>query len=357
MFDRALARALTWRRECGVFRTSYAADLALRRTPLARLRLAIVLLAAVAFPFVADRYALSIVNQVAIASVAALGLNILVGFTGQISLAQGAFLGVGAYTSAVLTTKLGLPFWIALPAAGTVTAVVGGMFGIPSLRLKGLYLVIATLAAQVVLEWLMVHLVPITGGSQGIFGIPSPSIGPLVFDTERSYYVLSIGSLAVALLFAANLFRSRVGRAFVAIRDQDVAASVMGVGLFRYKILAFAVSSFYVGAAGALQAHHALIVSPENFNLSVSIEYLGMVIIGGLGTVSGSVYGATFIRLLPIVLTTAARSVPGLTFNVNVVKEAVFGLAIIGFLIFQPRGLAKIWRDVKEYFRLWPFAY
>ncbi|MFN2521177.1 MAG: branched-chain amino acid ABC transporter permease [Candidatus Limnocylindria bacterium] len=348
---------LAWRRECGVFHTTYAADMALRRTPLANLRLALVLAAALVFPFVADRYALSIANQVAIAALGALGLNILVGFTGQISIAQGAFLGVGAYTSAFLTTRAGWPFWFALPAAGLVTAAVGSLFGVPSLRLKGLYLVIATLAAQVVLEWLMVHLVPITGGSQGIFNIPSPTLGPIAFDSERSYYALTVGALVLGVLFAANLFRTRVGRAFVAIRDQDIAAAVTGVDVFRYKILAFAVSSFYVGAAGSLQAHHALIVSPENFSVAVSIEYLGMVIIGGLGTVSGSVYGAAFIRLLPIVLATVARSVPGLSVNVNVLKEAVFGLAIIAFLILQPRGLAKIWRDVKDYFRLWPFAY
>jgi branched-chain amino acid transport system permease protein len=348
---------LVWRRECGVFHGSYSADMALRRTPLSRLRLALALLLAVAFPFVADRYALSIANQVGIAALGALGLNILVGFTGQISVAHGAFLGVGAYASAYLTARLGLPFWIALPAAGIVTAAVGSVFGIPSLRLKGLYLVIATLAAQVVLDWTFLHVVPITGGSGGIYGIPPPELAPLVFDSERSYYWLTLGALILGIVFAANLFRSRAGRAFVAIRDQDIAASVIGVDVFRYKILAFAVSSFYAGVAGALGAHHDLIVSPEHFNLAVSIEYLGMVIIGGLGTVSGSIYGAAFIRLLPIALGAAARSLPDLALNLNLLKEVAFGAAIVAFLIFEPRGLAKIWRDVKEYFRLWPFAY
>lgn len=353
-------RALTWRRATGVFHTTYEGDMALRPTPLARVRIALVIVAAILLPFLpvtGDRYAMSIANQVTIAALGALGLNILVGFTGQISVAQGAFLGVGAYTSAVLTTKLGVSFWIALPAAGVVTAVAGGLFGVPSLRLKGLYLVIASLAAQVVLEWLMFHLVPVTGGSQGIFGIAPPTLGPIELGSERSYYFLTLAVLAAGILFAANLFRSRVGRAFVAIRDQDVAASVVGVNVFRYKILAFAVSSFYVGVAGALLAHHDLIVSPENFNVFVSIEYLGMVIIGGLGSVSGSIYGAAFIRLLPIALANAARAVPGLPLNLNVLKEAAFGLAIIGFLIFEPRGLVKMWRDVKDYFRLWPFSY
>lgn len=352
-----MSSPLAWRRECGVFHRSYVADMALRRTPPARLRLALALVAAIVFPFVADRYSLSIANQVGIAALAALGLNILVGFTGQISVAQGAFIGVGAYTSAYLTTTLSLPFWVALPAAGLVTAAVGSVFGIPSLRLKGLYLVIATLAAQVVLDWSFLHLVPITGGSGGIYGIPPPELGPVVFDTERSYYWLTLGSLALGIVFAANLFRTRAGRAFVAIRDQDIAASVVGVDVFRYKILAFAVSSFYVGAAGALGAHHDLIVSPEHFNLAVSIEYLGMVIIGGLGTVSGSLYGAAFIRLLPIALGSVARSLPDVTLNLTLLKEVAFGAAIVAFLIVEPRGLAKIWRDVKDYFRLWPFAY
>jgi branched-chain amino acid transport system permease protein len=352
-----VSNAIVWRRECGIFHTTYAADMALRPTPLARARIAIVIFAALAFGALAGRYELSIANQVGLAAVGALGLNVLVGFTGQISVAQGAFLGVGAYTSAYLTTRVGVPFWVALPAAGLVTAAVGGVFGIPSLRLKGLYLVIATLAAQVVIEWFMIHLVPVTGGSQGIFGIPAPALGPLVFDTERAYYFLMLAALALAVLACANLFRSRAGRAFIAIRDQDIAASVVGVDVFRYKIIAFMVSSFIVGAAGALQAHHDLIVSPENFNLAVSIEYLGMVIIGGLGTVSGSLYGAAFIRLLPIALATVARSIPGVAVNVSVLKEAAFGVAIIGFLVLEPRGLAKVWRDIKDYFRLWPFKY
>jgi branched-chain amino acid transport system permease protein len=346
----------TWRRETGVFHTSYAADMALRTTPLARARLVLLLAAALAFGALAGRYELSVANQVGIAALGALGLNILVGFTGQISVAQGAFLGVGAYTSAYLTTRLGVPFWFALPAAGLVTAAVGGIFGIPSLRLKGLYLVIATLAAQVVIEWFIVHLVPITGGSQGIFGIPAPTLGPLVFDNERAYYFLTLASLALAVIGTANLFRTRVGRAFIAIRDQDIAASVVGIDLVRYKILAFAVSSFVVGVAGALQAHHDTVVSPEKFDILVSIEYLAMVIIGGLGTVSGSIYGAAFIRLLPIVLSTVARGIFGGAINVAT-REAIFGAAIVGFLILEPRGLAKLWHDVKDYFRLWPFKY
>jgi branched-chain amino acid transport system permease protein len=342
---------------CGVYYSSYAEDMSLRPTPASRLRLALVLIAAVLFPFVASDYAVGEANRLYIAIIAALGLNILVGFTGQISIAQGAFLAVGGYTTAIMTVSYGLPFWLALPSAGLVTAAVGAVFGIPSLRLKGLYLLIATLAAQVIVEWLILHLTWLTKGPSGIYGIKPPAIGPLEFSDRRAFYFLMLFLVVAAVLFAANLFRTKIGRAFVAIRDQDIAASVIGVDLFRYKLLAFAVSSFYVGIAGALQAHDRLIVSPEYFNIGVSIEYLGMIIVGGLGSISGAIYGAAFIRLLPTALSlvTAAIGVGGV--SIAVLQQAAFGLAIIGFLIFEPHGIAKIWRDIKDYFRLWPFSY
>jgi branched-chain amino acid transport system permease protein len=342
---------------CGVYHTSYAEDSALRTTPAARIRLLLVAAAAVLFPFVASDFAVGEVNRLYIAIIGALGLNILVGFTGQISIAQGAFMAVGAYTTAIMTVSLGLPFWVSLPCAGLTTAAIGALFGIPSLRLKGLYLLIATLAAQVIMEWLILHMVWLTKGPNGIYGIKPPAIGPLEFSDRRAFYFLMLALLVVAIVFAANLFRTKIGRAFVAIRDQDIAASVIGVDLFRYKLLAFAVSSFYVGIAGALQAHDRLIVSPEYFNIGVSIEFLGMIIIGGLGSISGAIYGAAFIRLLPaaLAMVTGAIGLGGV--NIAVLQQAVFGLAIVGFLVFEPHGIAKIWRDVKDYFRLWPFSY
>jgi branched-chain amino acid transport system permease protein len=331
--------------------------MSLRATPASRIRLALVLLAAIAFPFVASDYAVGEANRLGIAIIAALGLNILVGFTGQISIAQGAFLAIGGYTTAIMTVTYGLPFWLSLPSAGLATAAIGGLFGIPSLRLKGLYLLIATLAAQVIVEWLILHLVWLTKGPNGIYGIQPPAIGPLQLADRRGFYFLTLFLLVVAVVFAANLFRTKIGRAFVAVRDQDIAASVIGVDLFRYKLLAFAVSSFYVGIAGALQAHDRLIVSPEYFNIGVSIEYLGMIIVGGLGSISGAIYGAAFIRLLPTGLSILAVALGLGGTNIAVLQQMVFGLAIIGFLILEPHGLAKIWRDVKDYFRLWPFSY
>jgi branched-chain amino acid transport system permease protein len=342
---------------CGVYHPTYADDMALRTTPASRIRLAIVLLGALLFPFVASDYAVGEANRLGIAIIGALGLNILVGFTGQISIAQGAFMAIGGYTTAIMTVNYGLPFWLSLPTAGLMTAAIGAVFGIPSLRLKGLYLLIATLAAQVIVEWLILHLVWLTKGSSGIYGIKPPAFGPLEFSDRRAFYFLMLTLVIIAVLFAANLFRTRIGRAFVAIRDQDIAASVIGVDLFRYKLLAFGVSSFYVGIAGALQAHDRLIVSPEYFNITVSIEFLGMIIIGGLGSLSGAIYGAAFIRLLPAALSMLTAAIGFAGANVGVLQQAVFGLAIVGFLIFEPYGIAKIWRDVKDYFRLWPFSY
>lgn len=346
--------------ECGVFRRTYEEDMAFRHTAFARSRIYLLLLAIVVFPFVASEYYVGIANLIGIAIIGALGLNILTGFTGQISVGQGAFLGVGAYTSAILATKLGLPFWFTLPVAGLVTALVGCVFGVPSLRLKGLYLVIATLAGQVIIEWTIGHWTGLTGGSQGMSGISSPELGPLAFDSRVKYYFLTYAAVILATLFASNLFRSKVGRAFVAVRDRDLAAETMGVNLFRYKMLAFATSSFYVGVAGSLWAHYLNMISPEHFTVGVSIEYLAMIIIGGLGTVSGSIFGAIFMTLLPVILrelTGPLSPILPVTQVFNALREGIFGIVIIVFLIYEPHGLARIWRNIKDYFRLWPFSY
>ncbi len=346
--------------ECGVFKTNYAGDLALHYTLLAQIRMWLIIAAFFALPAFLDNYWLSVAIASGVAVIGALGLNILTGFTGQISIGNGAFLGVGAYTSAYLTTKMGIPFWIALPLAGLVTSAVGAIFGLPSARLKGLYLAIATLAAQVVIEFAIVHSEPITNGTRGII-VSRPAIGPYSLTSETSYYYLVLITALSAIAFAYNLFRSRIGRAFVAIRDRDLAAEVIGVDLFRHKIMAFALSSFYVGVAGALWGHYVQVVSPEHFTITASIEYLAMVIIGGLGSIMGAVYGAVFMTLLPILLRTVAEEAATVFPNIQALflslKETVFGATIILFLVFEPEGLAKLWKNIKDYFRLWPFSY
>lgn len=346
--------------ESGIFHTTYQADMALRRTHIQKIRLGLFLLAMAAFPFFADRYYLTLANQVGIATIGAIGLNILVGFTGQISLGQGGFLAVGAYTAGILTAQLGMPWWASTLVACLVTAVVGAIFGIPSLRLKGLYLAIATLAAQEVILWVVKNWRAVTGGVDALV-VPDPMLFGLQMNTDFRFYWVIWGLAGLTALLTVNLFRTHIGRAFVAIRDQDIAAEVMGVDLFRYKLLAFAISSFFVGLAGALTAHYRSIVTWERFTIDVSVLYLAMIIIGGLGSVPGSFFGATFMTLLPAILTNLGRalktSLPIIDSILPFLQQAAFGLVIILFLIFEPEGLNKMWRNIKDYFRLWPFSY
>lgn len=346
--------------ESGIFHTTYSKDMALRRTPIMRLRLALVLLAAVIFPFFADNYELTLANSIGIAAIGAIGLNILTGFTGQISLGQGAFMAVGAYSSALLTIRLGIPWWLTIPIACLITALVGAIFGIPSLRLKGLYLAIATLAAQQIIEWTITHASWLTGGVEALV-IPAPTLFGQRLNTDFAFYWVVLFFLIITTLYAVNLFRTKVGRAFIAIRDQDIAAEVMGVDLFRTKLLAFAISSFIVGLAGVLTAQYRTIVNYERFTIDTSIFYLAIIIIGGLGSVSGSIYGAAFMVLVPAFIENIASefrsTVPSITRLLPFIQQGVFGLTIILFLIFEPEGFAKLWRNVKDYFRLWPFSY
>jgi len=345
---------------CGDFRETYAEDMALFETAFARRAMLVFLVALVAVPWVTSAFWLDVSLRVLIAVIAATGLNILTGFTGQISLGNAAFLAVGAYSTAYLAGHWDLPFPLVIPAAGLITAVVGMIFGVPSLRLKGLYLAVATLAAHFVIEFVASHWESVTGGVNGI-SIPSPRAGPLVLDNDRQLYLLALPVAAGLLLFARNLFRTKVGKAFVAIRDQDISSEVMGVNVFRYKLLSFAVSSFYVGVAGSLLAYQARIISPENFPISVAIDQLGMIIIGGLGSLLGAVFGAVFITLLPellrLVTGVLATSFPELTTLFASVKMGVFGLAIVLFLIFEPDGMAARWHHIKNYWKLYPFSY
>ncbi len=331
----------------------------LRPFPLQRLRLALFILALAVFPFVASTYWLNLANQVAIATVGAIGLNILVGYTGQISLGQGAFMAVGAYGSGLLAARLGVPFWLSIPLASALTALVGLFFGLPSLRLKGLYLAIATLAAQQVVEWGITHWSALTGGTEALV-VPAPTLLGRRVNTDFRFYWIGVGAAGATALFTANLFRSRAGRAFVAIRDQDIAASAIGVDVFRYKLLAFAVSSFFVGMAGALTAHYRSIVTWERFTIEVSILYLAMIIVGGLGSILGSFLGAALLTLLPALIGNLGRllqNVPLVAEIVPAAQEASFGIVVLLFLVLEPEGLAKLWKNIKNYFAVWPFSY
>ncbi len=342
--------------ETGVFKTSYRADMALHRLPTARYAMiAFLLVMYVAVPFLASAYQVYVLDTILVACIGALGLNLLTGYAGQISIGHGGFLGVGAFASALLVSKAGLPFWISVPAAGLITAFVGLLFGIPSVRIKGLYLAIATLAAQVIIEWALSR--PAIAGT-GSVAAPRPA----ELQDDRAYYFLLLTVTVIAVVLAENILRTRIGRAMVALRDQDIAASVIGINVARYKLLAFGVSSFYAGIAGALLGHLGKSVNFEQFQIDLSIQYLAMIVIGGLGSIPGSIFGAAFITVLPIVL----RNVVEVFHNILPGNSAIllssaqfflFGLVIVVFMIVEPQGLARIWRNVKDYFRLWPFSY
>jgi branched-chain amino acid transport system permease protein len=352
-------------REAGVFKTTYAADMALFPLPVARWTVAALAVLFVAVvPLALGEYYLSILNLIFIAVVGALGLNILVGYTGQISIGHGAFMSVGAYTAANLAVKLGLPFWITLPAGGLMAALIGVLVGIPSLRIKGLYLAIATLAGQLIIEWTINHVPAISGGAQASIQVPRPHLLGLTLDSQSRLYFFLLFFAILAIVATLNLVRSRIGRAFVAVRDQDIAAEIIGINIFRYKLLSFAISSFYAGVCGVLYTYYFGIANYEQFQLIVSIDYLAMIIIGGLGSVLGSIFGAIFVTLLPIVLRLLLESVGSLFFDesdlANVIsgtRLAVFGALIIFFLIVEPEGLNRLWRNIRSYFRVWPFSY
>jgi len=346
--------------KCGGFRVSYRGDERIFDTRVPIVALIALLVALAVVPRFAGTYWLDVLNRIGIAIIGALGLNILVGYTGQISIGHAAFLAVGAYSTAIFEVNAGLPFYLALPLAALLTSGFGLIFGIPSLRLKGLYLAIATLAAHFITTYGIIHWESMTKGVLG-FMVPPATIFGLPLDSDARVFYLIYALVVPATFFAKNLFRTKVGRAFIAIRDRDVAASVMGVSLLRYKLLAFVVSSFYAGLAGGLMAHHSRILFPDAFTLLVAIDYLAMIIIGGMGSIIGSIFGAIFMTVLPEVLKLTATSLTGIypqAFGaIASTRDIVFGLAVILFLMYEPQGLARIWVRLRSYWQLWPYAY
>jgi len=348
---------------CGNFNKSYHEEITIFETDFGRLWVLVGLLILFGIlPFISGPASLHILNMIGIYAIATIGLNLLIGYTGQISLGHGAFFGVGAYTAAILATKAGFPFWAALPAAGLMTAAVGTIFGLPSSRLKHLYLLIATLAGQFIIEYVFMQWETLTGGASGIV-VANTTLFGLDLGNDRTFFYVIFVSLVFLTWVAVNLVRTRFGRAFIAIRDNDRAAEGMGVPIFKYKLLSFAISSFYAGIGGALFAYYMMCITPEPFNLWLSIEFIAMIIIGGLGSIPGSVFGAVFIVGLNEVLSLATEYLmnvgasAGAAITIAPLREFVYGLAIILFIIFEPKGLAEVWRIVRSNFRLWPFSY
>ncbi len=362
-----MAQALT---RCGDFKTSYRADTTIfpssRSRAFALAGIALLVLAPMeigGFSLLSD-YWITLLIQIGYLAVAALGLNILVGFTGQISLGHSAFFGFGAFASAWLNNTYGIPVFFSIPLAALWTTAVGLIVGIPAGRIKGLYLAIATLASQFILQDFFARAEWFTGGSAGSLAAPFSLFG-FEISGDRHYFYVVLAYLVVMTLLATNLMRSRDGRAFIAIRDHYLSAEVMGVNLTKYRVLSFGISSFFAGVGGALYAHYLQYVSVEAFDILLSIQFLAMVIIGGLGSIMGSLLGTAFMVLLPeamewgvnILRGTGWGNIPAIVNGLAFLKQAAIGLAIVLFLIFEPDGLAHRWRQIKAYWKLYPFSY
>ncbi len=342
----------------GDFHASYRHDEALFDTRAQRTWFALLIAALAVFPLVGGAYFVYLACLLGIHLISAAGLNVMTGYTGLISLGHAAFMGVGCYTVA-LAEKAGIPFWLALPAAGFVAAATGLVFAIPSLRIKGLYFAVATLAAQFVLGFIFREWESVTGGVRGA-NVPAASVLGFQLNNDGRVYYLIVSLAVVLLAGARNLFRTRVGRAFIAIRDRDISAEVLGISLFRYKLLAFAIGSFYAGIAGGLWGYFFRVATPELFGLSLSVFYLAAIIVGGLGSILGTILGATFMTMVPELLRAMvgwadALGVPDANVFLAPVRQVVFGLLIVGFLVFEPHGLAELWRRARRFFHLWPF--
>jgi len=346
-------------RASGYFRTSYGEDLALVGTRLRRVSLALFIATLILFPFIASPFQLDLASQVFLACVGALSLMLLTGYAGQISLGHAGLLAAGAFTVGILFREANAPFWITLPAAALVGALLGVIFGLPSLRLRGLYLAVSTLALHFVVIYLGGEYEARRGFSTGIV-IDPPRLGKLFISDGRAWYFILLAAAAATLLICLNLLRSRTGRAWRAIRAHETVAEALGIGIAGYKLLAFVISSAITAVAGALFAYYRGFVSVEAFSLFLAIQYLAMVIVGGMGSLLGALLGAAFVTLFPYVIESALLALPGaqsyasLLFAVN---YSAFGLVMILFLVLEPLGLVGIWHRIQSYFQLWPFKH
>lgn len=341
----------------GVFYETFRSEERLWNSPASRWWMVAFTVLLFTLPQWGSEYILAMACIIGIHVIATLGLNITTGNTGLISLSHGAFLGVGCYTVAYLG-RMGVPFFITLPAAGCVAALLGVLVGLPSLRVKGIYLAIATLAAHFILSFLFREWTAVTGGVQGT-NVPRAELFGYQLRGDRDNFYLIFVLVFVLGIAARNLGRSYIGRSLVAVRDRDISAEILGVNLLRAKLLAFALGAFYAGVAGGALGYFYGAITPEYFALTLSIFYLAAVIVGGLGSVLGSIFGAIFMAFVPealrLIANLSAQSLPSLAGLVLPMGQVVFGVLIIAFLVFEPHGLTAIWRRIKRVFHLWPF--
>src|SRR6187397_967401 len=355
-------------REAGQFKSTYAADAAILPIRQDRIGLALILVVAfVVIPLTATPYLFSaILIPCLILALAALGLNILTGYAGQLSLGTAAFMAVGAFASYNFLLRIpGIPLLLAFAGGGVMAAAVGILFGLPSLRIRGFYLAVATLAAQFFILWFLTKVGWVSNYTpSGVITAQRIVILGYEFTTPTDKYLLVLSIVVVMALAAKNMARGNAGRSWMAVRDMDVAAEVIGIRLMRAKLLAFAVSSFYCGVAGALFAYAYLgTVEPEAFSLDLSFRILFMIIIGGMGTVLGAFLGSAFVTLLPVLLSVTVRFLDS-TLSLHIAESTisnldlmVFGGLSIFFLVVEPHGLARLWQIGKEKLRLWPFPH
>jgi branched-chain amino acid transport system permease protein len=356
----------------GVYHTDYRKDFALRHTKAEWIRLALIVVVAVIAPFALQDNAfwLQALTRLIIFGISVVGLMVLTGYTGLVSLATGSFLGVGAYATANVASRYGWPMPVGVLAGSLLAAAIGAFVGLPALRVKGLYLAITTLAAQYILSYIFRNWDYLTAGAGNIaarapcLGGESGSklcTGGTQLKSDFVWYWIGLICLVLVVMAVRNLFRTGFGRAFIAVRDQDIAAEVIGVHVGRYKVIAFAIACGLAGFSGALNAHWRNVVTWERYDIDQSFLAVAMIIIGGLGSVAGAVYGTTFMIWLESFIERMGQdyrnTFENLGLNTSALKLFTFGAVIVAFLLLEPRGLARLWQRIKDYFRLWPFRY
>jgi len=343
----------------GYFRTGYAQDFALVETRLRRTSLAVFALLLVCYPLIASPFGLDLASQVFLNAIGALALMLLTGYAGQISLGHAGLLAAGAYTTGIMFRELSAPFWLTLPASALAGALLGVVFGLPSLRLRGLYLAVSTLALHFVVAYLGAEYETRRGFSTGVT-IDPPSLFGHELTDGRLWYLVLLAFAAATLLICVNLMRSRTGRAWNALRSRETVAEALGIPIASYKLIAFVITSAMTSVAGCLFAYYRGFVSIEAFSLFLTIQYFAMVIIGGMGSLLGALLGSVFVTLFPYLIEGALHALPGMeryASDLAAVNQAAFGVVMILFLLFEPLGLVGIWRRIQNYFLLWPFRY
>ena len=349
-------------RPCGTFDRNYHQAKELFRTPLRKSLLAILIIGMYLIPFLTSEYGISILTLICAFTIGMLGLQIITGYCGQISIGHAAFMGVGMYTVGILQKQFGLSFWACLPMAGLVPMLIGMMFGVPALRMKGLYLAFATLAAHFVIVYVISNWRSVTNGTDGMWmKRPAPLFG-IDFQTDRNYYFLVLTMTILMIYLATNLARTKLGRAFVAVRDNDIAAKVMGINIAHTKIMAFGIGCFFADIAGALGGAYYEYVNIEWFGFDDSIWFLGFLVVGGFGSIFGAISGAMVWKLLDELTTLVTPLTETLLGGASFYASAAFSLIaysliIVVFLVFEPRGIAHRWEMIKRSYRLHPFPY